>query len=186
MNIKRDFHNDETYQMKSGSSRSSSTNQLYALSYRVMDLMDNALADLMNDIDATCAMVIDRTGCVMSSSGNFENHDPSNLGATAAAIIAAVNTFASGKQVNEASFRYELETTHEVYFLTVEKRLVLCILHQSNKSDELKEKCKLFVKVITKEIQEDKEKILTGRTELQESVSYIESKLDQLFKDHLT
>jgi len=166
------------------SSRNSSTNQLYALSYRVLDLMDNSLADLLRNCDAKCALIIDRTGCIMASTGDFTGMEPSNMAATGAATIAALNTFAPGKGVHEASVDFHHDEADFIYFLTVENRLSLCIVYKHDNHDELRKSCRLFADEIKREIQEDKEKIITGKSDIQESVNYIESKLDELFKDH--
>lgn len=163
-----------------------STNQLYALSYKVIELMENALIDLVRETKSQCALVVDRTGCIMASTGNFDGAEPSNMGATAAATIAALNSFSPKRKNLEACVDFFQPGTNYVYFLAIQERLILCALNKEAQTDEFRQQCRMFAQAVSAEIDADKERMITNTNELAESINYIENKLDQLFKDHFT
>ncbi len=187
MSSKRKLNNAETEpDVSFKKMRNTTTNQLYALSYEVIDVLENSLIDLVRETHSECALVVDRTGCIMASHGSFKNIEPSSMGATAAATSAALSSFAPKRKIHEACVDFFLDDSLNVYFTSIEERLILCVLNKDAKSKEFLEKCRLFAKAISNEIENDKEKVYSGQKDLAESVSYIENKLDQLFKDHLT
>lgn len=181
-------HNAETEKEteKNRRMKSHSTNQLYSLSYDVIEVMENALIDLVRETDSECALVVDRTGCIMASNGTFNRVEPSTMGATAAATAAALSSFSPTLRIQEACVDFFQDGSNFVYFSSIEERLILCVLNKQANSPEFRQKCRMFSAAITSEISADKNRLISGQQDLAKSVSYIENKLDQLFKDHTT
>ncbi len=160
--------------------------QIYALSYRVLELLVDALEDLVENTKIRCALVIDRTGCIMASAGDFGAMNPSTLGATAAATIAALNTMVARANTPEVSVKFYGGEVDNIHFVLIEERLVLCLLYGSSASTgEVRDGARKFVQAVGVEIEQDKRNTRQENKSLLESVNYIESKLDELFKDHL-
>ena len=64
--------------------------------------LDGALADLLTNSDANCALLLDKGGFVITSQGRTDDFDTTTVGALAAASFAANMEIAN--QVGEATF----------------------------------------------------------------------------------
>jgi hypothetical protein len=162
-----------------------SGSQFYALSYKVLELVHEKLELMVSETSARCALLIDRTGCIMASAGDFHPINPSTMGATAAATIAALNTMVSRAHSPEVSVKFYGSDIERIHFFLVEERLILCLLHGRNVSQaNIRSVAKAFATEIGKAVEADRR---TGAKkegrELLQSVNYIENKLDELFKD---
>jgi hypothetical protein len=171
---------------KLGSSGGASPSaNFFALSGRILDAMHDALEVLVEESRARCALVIDRTGCIMASAGDFHPINPATMGATAAATIAALNTMVSRASSPEVSVKFYGAEIDKIHFVLLEERLVLCLLHSRHAtSGQIRSAARSFVNRIGPEIEADKRQNRSGSdSTLLESVGYIEDKLDQLFRD---
>lgn len=157
----------------------------YALSYRVLEVIHQELEKLLAGTAARCALVIDRTGCIMASAGNFEPINPSTMGATAAATIAALNTMVSRASSPEVSVKFYGSEIDRIHFTLIEERLILCLLYgKEAESKEIRTHARHFAATVSQEIDEDRSRAReTGGKDVLESVNYIENKLDELFMD---
>ena len=160
--------------------------QFYSLSNRVLEIIHNGLEELVGTSRARCALVLDRTGCIMASAGDFHPINPSTMGATAAATIAALNRMVSRASSPEVSVKFYGAEIDKIHFVLLGERLVLCLLHSRHvTSGQIRSAARTFVSKIEPEIDADKSAVRDEEATLLESVSYIESKLDELFKDKI-
>jgi len=160
--------------------------QLYSLSNTVLDVVHDELKELVDSSKARCAMVLDRTGCIMASAGDFHPVNPDNLGATAAATIAALNSMVSRASSPEVSVTFYDSDIDQIHFMVLEQRLVLCLLHSKTATKgSIRAVAREFADKVAKAVDEDKRNSKGEQQDLRKSVNYIESKLDQLFSDQL-
>ena len=162
-----------------------STNQVYSVSLKVLDVMHRELNRLMNESKARCGLVIDRTGCILASAGDFAPIDPSTMGATAAATVAALNRMVSRSTSPEVSVKFYGSDLDKIHFFLLEERLVLCLLHSRSASTNaaIRGAAREFADTVEKALALSKDEETPDAKNVIESVSYIESKLDALFKD---
>lgn len=161
-----------------------STSHIYALSRAILELMSQTLKELVES-GARCAVVVDRTGCIMSSEGNFTGIDPGTMGATAAATVAALNKLVARESSREVSVRFYDSAIDKIHFVVIDKRLTLCLLYnQADTGAGIRAAAKAAAKRIADAIAVDRnEGMEKDQEQLLESVNYIEGKLDELFKD---
>ncbi|MCB2154515.1 hypothetical protein KQI84_06485 [bacterium] len=158
--------------------------QFYSMSNEVLEIMHEGLEQLVKDSRARCALVLDRTGCIMASAGDFHPINPSTMGATAAATIAALNRMVSRASSPEVSVKFYGAEIDKIHFVLLGERLVLCLLHSRHvTSGQIRSAARTFVSKIEPEIEADKSAVRDQEATLLESVNYIETKLDELFKD---
>ena len=162
--------------------RGTGTNSLFAVSDAVLDLVHEALETLVDESRAKCAMVVDRTGVIMASAGDFHPLNPSTLGATAAATIAALNTMVARASSPEVSVKFYGADVDKVHFVLIDERLVLCLLHSRHATSGQVRACsRSFVAAIQPHLDFDKRSKSDTDTDLLKSISFIEQKLDKLF-----
>ncbi|MEQ8822011.1 MAG: hypothetical protein RLY93_17385 [Sumerlaeia bacterium] len=162
--------------------RDPSATGFYSLSSQCLDTVQEALKQLTADSQARCALVVDRTGCVMASEGKY----PETMGATAAATIAALNEMVATASSPEVSVRFYGSEVDQIHFVLLQKRLVLCLLYSRNvTTEQVRSAARTFVNAIGPQIEQDRQRNLEDEATLIQSVNYIESKLDELFKDQL-
>lgn len=164
----------------------SSSSTIYSMSDATLDIVHEGLEQLVESSHARCALVIDRTGCIMCSAGDFHPINPSTLGATAAATIAALNAMVSRAASPEVSVKFYGAEIDKIHFVLLDERLILCLLHSRHAtSGSIRAAAKAFVARVAPEIEADKRRRAPANEDLVKSVNYIEDKLDQLFKDQL-
>jgi len=165
------------------------TTGVYAPSYRVINVMTIELERLLVETNARCALVIDRTGCIMAEGGEFGSLNPSNLGATAAATVAALNSMVSRATTPEVSVDFYGSEVDRIHFVVLEQRLILCLIHSRNVGTaDVRVAARHFVDAVSAEIAEDRarrpnRKPTKEEKDVVKSVGFIESKLDELFGD---
>lgn len=147
--------------------------------------MAEALAELVDQGGARCAVVVDRTGCIMGSEGRFDQVDPATMGATAAATIAALNKMVSRESSREVSVRVHDAEIDKIHFVVIDQRLTLCLLYSHDETGAgIRAAARSVARRIAADVDEDRSNgVGKDQEDLIESVSYIENKLDELFKD---
>lgn len=154
-------------------------------SQNCIDLMHSALRELVDLSRAKCAVVVDRTGCILAASGDFHPVNPGVMGATAAATIAALNSLVSRASSQEVSVKFYGGEIDRIHFVLIEERLVLCLLHSRQAtSGQIRSASKAFLNRVLPAIEDEKRNMNTEDTDnLLNAVFFIESKLDELFDD---
>ncbi len=148
-----------------------------------LEQIDEALEALIEASVARCALLIDRTGCIVSSSGDFHPISQENMGAVAAGVIAALNAMVSRASSPEVSVKFYGAEIDKIHYVVVADRLILCMLHgRSTTSGQIRGAAKEFVTTVTSIIGKDKVDESENKN-LVKSVQYIESKLNEMFKD---
>lgn len=148
-----------------------------------LEQIDGALEKLIEESQARCALLIDRTGCIISSCGDFHPISQENMGAVAAGVIAALNAMVSRASSPEVSVKFYGAEIDKIHYVVVADRLILCMLHSRNAtSGQIRGAAKDFVNTCTSIIGKDKIDEKENQN-LVKSVQYIESKLNEMFKD---
>ena len=111
------------------SSGAGSPGSVFGFSESLLTLTQEALRELVDVSRARCALVIDRTGCILASAGDFHPINPSTMGAIAAATIAALNSMVSRASSPEVSVKFYGGDVDKIHFVLIEDRLALCLLH---------------------------------------------------------
>ena len=163
--------------------RLSNTHGLVLFSEDTLLKIDAAIEVLLEESKAKCAIVIDRTGCILSSGGDFHPLNQDTMGAVAAGVIAALNTMVSRATSPEVSVKFYGSDIDKIHFQLVGDRLILCMLHsRHNTSGQIRSAAKSFIATINPVLEGEKTAADNGG-DLAKSVQYIESKLNDLFKD---
>ena len=163
--------------------RSSSGTGIVHFSNEVLEQMDSLLDEMLDESKAKCAMVIDRSGCILSSAGEFHPLSQDNLGATAAGVIAAMNTMAARATSPEISVKFYGAEVDKVHFLVLADRLILCLMHSRNTTTgQVRAAAKAFAQQAIPLIAKEKGSESEGAN-LAKSVQYIESKINEMFRD---
>jgi len=149
----------------------------------VISAMDEALGILVADSDARCALVIDRTGCILSSCGDFHPVDRDTMGATAAGVVGALSYMVAQSTSQELSIKLYGADPDKIHFSVLAERLILCVLYsRQTTTGQVRAAARTFTQTMTPLMakegtgQQDTESIL-------KSVQYIESKLNDIFQD---
>jgi predicted regulator of Ras-like GTPase activity (Roadblock/LC7/MglB family) len=146
--------------------------------------MDDALDTLLHESAAKCAMVIDRTGVILSSSGDFHPLSQENMGAVAAGVIAALNTMVSRASSPEVSVKFYGADVDKIHYVLLAERLILCMLHnRQTTSGQIRQAARQFMNDMLPLIQRERTLSTSAGQDLLKSVQYIESKLNELFLD---
>lgn len=149
----------------------------------VLSQMDEALETLLVDSKAKCALVIDRTGVILSSAGDFHPISKDNMGAVAAGVVAALNTMVSRATTPEVSVKFYGSDIDKIHFVVIADRFVLCMLHSRNTTTgQVRSAAKTFSTFIVPIIEKERASETHGEN-LIKSVQYIEDKLNDMFKD---
>jgi predicted regulator of Ras-like GTPase activity (Roadblock/LC7/MglB family) len=149
----------------------------------VLERMDEALDALLAESRAKCVFVIDRTGCILSSAGDFHPLAPETMAAVAAGVIAALNTMVSRATSPEVSIRFYGGEIDKIHYMLLGDRIILCMLHSRQTSTgQIRTAAKAFSIQVVPLIESDKASIYEAGT-VMKSVQYIEAKLNDLFKD---
>ncbi len=157
---------------------------IYGFSENLLSLMQNALRELVEVSRARCGLVIDRTGCILASAGDFHPINPSTMGATAAATIAALNSMVSRASTPEVSVKFFGGEVDRIHFVLIEDRLALCLMHSRQAtSGQIRSAAKSFLQRVTPELSAERSPSAEDTGRLRNAVQFIETKLDELFSD---
>lgn len=154
----------------------------------ILEQIDDALESLIQESKAKCAVVIDRTGVILSSAGDFHPIAHDTMGAVAAGVIAALNTMVSRASSPEVSVKFYGGEIDKIHFLVIQERLILCMLHSRHTtSGQIRAAAKTFTSTIIPLIEKDKNQGPDAEQgkDLAKSVQYIETKLNEMFKDFI-
>jgi len=163
--------------------RKSSGSGLIHFSDAVLKQMDEGLERLLDESHAKCALVIDRTGCVLSSAGDFHPLSKDNMGAVAAGVAAALNTMMARASSPEVSIKFYGADIDKIHYMVVAERFILCMLHsRQTTTGQVRSAGKSFSQHIIPIIEKEKASE-TENENLVKSVQYIEDKLNDMFKD---
>lgn len=162
------------------------TNPSADLTYFSEDLlatMDEALDVLLDESNAVCALVIDRSGCILSSCGSFEPIDRDNMGAVAAGVVAALTSMVAQASSPEVSVKLYGADPDKVHFMVVGNRLILCVLYtRQTTTGQIRAAAKSFAQALTPLLSKDAT-TQNDTAGVLKSVQYIESKLNDIFSD---
>ena len=175
----------ESTQMSAGDRprRNTTGTGIVHFSTSVLEEMDTALEVLLDESKAKCAMVIDRTGCILSSAGDFHPLSQDNMGAVAAGVVAAINTMVARASSPEVSVKFYGAEIDKIHFQLLADRLILCMMHSRHTTTgQVRAAGKAFCTQIVPILQKDKGNEVDGAN-LAKSVQYIESKINEMFKD---
>lgn len=169
--------NDRLRRTASGSA------EIVHFSNEILEKMDEALDHLLDDSKAKCVFVIDRTGCILSSAGDFHPLAPDTMAAVAAGVIAALNTMVSRSASPEVSVRFYGGVVERIHYMLLADRMILCMMHtRQATSGQIRTAARAFSAQIAHLIASDKT-IGHDTKGVLKSIKYIESKLDDLFQD---
>lgn len=165
------------------SKKPSGGTDIFHFSEQVLEVIDDSLVLMLDESNARCALVIDRTGCIIASSGDFHPIGQEVMGATAAGIVAALNSMVARASSPEVSVRLYGSDLDNIHFLVVADRLILCILYsRRTTSGRVRASAKTFSQRITPLIEQERGDT-TSPERLVQSVRFIEDKLNDMFKD---
>jgi len=151
----------------------------FALSANTIEEVEKALQQLMEQSRARCAFVLDRTGCILASTGDFYPMNPETMGAIAAGAIAALNQLVARAESREVSIRFYGSELERIHFALISDRVILTILHPHHSTTGMvRAATKNFIQKIRPLLESDQ-----TRPGPLASVQYIEKKLDELFSD---
>jgi len=151
----------------------------FSLSARTLELLDSELQVLREQSKARCAFVLDRTGCILASCGDFYPMNPETLGAIAAGAIAALNKLVSRAESREVSIRFYGSEVERIHFTLITERVIVTLIHTSQiPTGVIRSAVKNFVQQIRPVIEGDQ-----TRPAPLASIQFIEKKLDKLFAD---
>jgi predicted regulator of Ras-like GTPase activity (Roadblock/LC7/MglB family) len=169
---------------KAARSRHSATGTgIVHFSDEVLQKMDEALDALLDESKSRCAMVIDRTGCILSSAGDFAPLSQDNMGAVAAGVIAAINTMVARANSPEVSVKFYGSEIDKIHFVLLADRLILCMIHSRHTTTgQVRAAARSFANTMLPILAKDKASESQGAN-LAKSVQYIENKINEMFKD---
>lgn len=158
---------------------------LYSFSDEFLEKMDDHLDHLLHESNAKCAMVIDRSGCILSSAGDFDPLSQENMGAMAAGVIAALNAMVSQASSPEVSIKFYGAEVDKIHYVVLADRLILCmLLSRHTTSAQIRQAARNFTADILPLIARERASTQqTNAGDLLKSVQYIESKLNEMFLD---
>lgn len=158
---------------------------LVGFSDEFLEKMDDHLEGLLLESKAKCAMVIDRSGCILSSAGDFHPLSQENMGAMAAGVIAALNAMVSQASSPEVSIKFYGAEIDKVHYVVLADRLILCmLLSRHATSGQIRQAARNFTADILPLIARERASSQqTNAGDLLKSVQYIESKLNEMFLD---
>lgn len=168
--------------MERGRRNTGTTTDLVHFSEEALDAIEEALEILIDESSARCALVIDRTGCILAYCGDFHPIGKETMGATAAGVVAALNTMVARASSPEVSVRLYGADVDKIHFLVVADRIILCLLYsRRTTAGRIRAAAKAFSHTITPILS--KERDSTTPESLVKSVQFIENKLNDMFKD---
>jgi len=157
---------------------------VYAIPPDQLENLDRALEKLLDQSKARCGLILDRTGMILAYAGDFHPVNPQVMGATAAGVIAALNSMVARAASPEINVRFYGSEVDRIHFLLLGDRLILCLLLGRT---ALGGNVRSAVKAFSSSVQPMLERFRPDARQAEDvlkSVQYIESKLDDMFKDY--
>jgi hypothetical protein len=151
---------------------------IYSLSSQVIEKLEKNMEDFLKCSLARSILIVDRSGCVLSSAGTFSSMKPKDLGVIAAATFTALNKMVDMSNSNELSIRFHSSNLDKIYFAELSDRLIVSILYNCETTGSAIRKCATeFISTMRKMLV-DKPEV---QSELKDFPSSIEKDLDNLF-----
>ena len=156
------------------------------ISDRELTAISNVLIKLMNDTNATSAMLLDKSGQVVALQGNGIRRDATTLGALLAGVFSSSREVA--KLLNEKDFRniFQQGVQENIYTTMVEEQWLLVIIFDKLTHIGL---VKVLSKKASDELGRILERVRSDTTRTKSSVlnlqfrSSVEDTIDLLFRD---
>ncbi|BCL83282.1 dynein regulation protein LC7 [Ktedonobacteria bacterium brp13] len=156
------------------------------ISDRELTTISNVLMKLMNDTNATSAMLLDKSGQVVALQGNGIRRDATTLGALLAGVFSSSREVA--KLLNEKDFRniFQQGVQENIYTTMVEEQWLLVIIFDKLTHIGL---VKVLSKKASDELGRVLERVRSDTTRTKSSVlnlqfrSSVEDTIDLLFRD---
>lgn len=153
--------------------------QFFVLSRRTIEELEGALTELWEQSRARCAFILDRTGCILASQGDFYPMNPQTMGAIAAGAIAALNSLVSRAESREVTIRFYGGEIERIHFALISDRLIVTLLHSHNATTgNIRNAVRNFIQRVRPILE--REQTRPGPIA---SVEYIEKKLDEMFRE---
>ncbi len=163
---------------------STGTTNVYAIPPDQLDSLDRALEELIDKSKARCGIILDRTGMILAYAGDFHPVNPQVMGATAAGVIAALNSMVSRAASPEINVRFYGSDVDRIHFLLLGERLILCLLlGRHAMGGNVRSAVRQFSGAIDPLLSRFRPDAKQAE-EVMKSVQFIESKLDDMFKDY--
>jgi len=157
---------------------------VYAIPPDQLDNLDRELEKLIDASKARCGLILDRTGMILGYAGDFHPVNPQVMGATAAGVIAALNSMVSRAASPEINVRFYGSEVDRIHFLLLGERLILCLLLGKHAmGGNVRSAVKSFSAAINPMLERFRPDARQAE-EVMKSVAFIESKLDDMFTDH--
>lgn len=156
------------------------------ISDRELATISNVLMKLMNDTNATSAMLLDKSGQVVAVQGNGIRRDATTLGALLAGVFSSSREVA--KLLNEKDFRsiFQQGVQENIYTTMVQEQWLLVIIFDKLTHIGL---VKVLSKKASDELGRVLERVRNDTTRTKSSVlnlqfrSSVEDTIDLLFRD---
>jgi predicted regulator of Ras-like GTPase activity (Roadblock/LC7/MglB family) len=156
------------------------------ISDRELATISSVLSKLMNDTNATSAMLLDKSGQVVAVQGNGIRRDATTLGALLAGVFSSSREVA--KLLNEKDFRniFQQGVQENIYTTMVEEQWLLVIIFDKLTHIGL---VKVLSKKASDELGRILERVRNDTTRTKSSVlnlqfrSSVEDTIDLLFRD---
>jgi Uncharacterized distant relative of homeotic protein bithoraxoid len=156
------------------------------ISDRELATISNVLTKLMNDTNATSAMLLDKSGQVVAVQGNGIRRDATTLGALLAGVFSSSREVA--KLLNEKDFRniFQQGVQENIYTTMVQEQWLLVIIFDKLTHIGL---VKVLSKKASDELGRVLERVRNDTTRTKSSVlnlqfrSSVEDTIDLLFRD---
>ncbi len=163
--------------------REGSSGELLQFSSALLEKIDAAVELLLAGSRARCILVIDRSGLIVSSGGDFSDVGSDTMGAVGAGVVAALRTLVADKETPEISIKLYGSDIGRIHFMVLANRLILLMMHsRENSTGEVRAASRQFASNILPLLREESEK-MHDTDELVRSVQYIETKLNEMFGD---
>lgn len=147
--------------------------------------LERELEVLLDKSRAKCSFVLDRTGVILAAAGDFHPLNSQVMGATAAGVIAALNTMVARANSAEVSVKFYGSDVDKIHFVLLSDRLTLCMLHSRlTASGPARAAARAFAARVTSILAADRG-VPAEAEKLMQTVNFIENKLDEMFKDFL-
>ncbi len=151
----------------------------YSLSEETINKIFQEMQKLLENTNARCALLVDKSGYIIASEGNFSYLPAEDMGAIAAGSVAALGTLVNIANSSEMTIDFHSKGIDTIYFVLLNNRIFLNILYDSSiTKKKIRDASKAFVKAVQPLLDRDG----TQPVKLQ-SVEFIEEKLSELFKE---
>lgn len=162
---------------KSDKSISQTPELLLIAEGNVKDL-DTCLEQVIESAGARCALLIDKTGAIISRSGDFDTASPEVTAAVTAGAFAALQSLTKATEADELSIKFYGKKARKLYIARVSPRIYLTVLYDENSyATKIRAAARPAILKIAEilSIQQDSD---TGVR----SFSFIQDKISEVFK----